>query len=159
MKKMFEVLNPTVPRLEGLEMKAIKSFRGHDGPGYHQGNLYYKGKKIAFLGDSPTCGPLEYDAEPKNQALYDEVIDFIEKGKFKVAVSDHELEVGVELYFADILRVASLHKDAKKDMNKYCHVYVQKMGRIDKYKAPYKGNEVYFDKEYKDEVILSSLID
>jgi hypothetical protein len=43
---------------DGIELKGVKVFKGHDGEPCHQGNLYMDGKKIGRFSEDSHGGPM-----------------------------------------------------------------------------------------------------
>lgn len=58
-------------KIAGFELKAVKSFKDHDGYTIYQGNVYFKGKKLGFWSQDGWGGPdrYEFDERPYNEAL------------------------------------------------------------------------------------------
>ena len=48
-------------KINGIEVKAVKTFTGHEGEKCYQGNVYYQGKKLGFWSQDAWCGPDIYD--------------------------------------------------------------------------------------------------
>ena len=58
----------------GFEVKNVRSFTGHDGPGYLQGTLYYAGKRIGTWSQDAWCGPDHFFLDTGHEEEYYENI-------------------------------------------------------------------------------------
>lgn len=67
-------------KIMGLELKSVKTFIGTDGYGLNA-NLYYKGKKVAFILDKGNGGPLNIQFMPnvKQEDIFDIAQKYYEK--------------------------------------------------------------------------------
>tara|TARA_R100000789_G_C2894820_1_gene118618 strand:- start:50 stop:505 length:456 start_codon:yes stop_codon:yes gene_type:complete len=59
-----------------LEIKKIKSFRGHDGQLGFSGDLYFDGKFVAHALDDAWGGGFQFDYEPKHEATMEVLYEY-----------------------------------------------------------------------------------
>lgn len=99
-------------KINGIELKAVKTFVGHDGPGYLQGNVYYKGKKLGFWSQDAWCGPdyFDFDTDILSQAVADFQTGFSDDYKYK------EYLTSPEMVFDEILKMNQKEKFVKKKL-------------------------------------------
>ena len=114
--------------INGVQVKALKTFRGHDGDGYLQGNIYIDGKKAGFWSQDAWCGPDNYDFNTdvleerakeyyKANPVVDELkllgtddVDFD-----NLPMTDHSDAYDILAYFMeDLISLAYAEKDYKK---------------------------------------------
>ena len=46
-------------KINGFELKGIKTFKGHEGEPCQQGNIYYKGKRVGWFSDDSWGGCMD----------------------------------------------------------------------------------------------------
>lgn len=61
-------------RLEfyGLQVKALKMYRGHEGEPLRQGNLYIDNKRVGMVSDGDWGGPMSLHVDTKFRDVYNE---------------------------------------------------------------------------------------
>lgn len=66
--------------INGIEVKAVKRFAGHDGMPCYQGNVYYQGKKLGFWSQDYRGGiDDDYDF---NTSILDEIVELYKNSKY-----------------------------------------------------------------------------
>ena len=72
-----------------LEIKKIKSFRGHDGQLGFSGDLYFDGKFVAHALDDAWGGGFQFDYEHKHKATMEVLYEYGRKnGALDIILSD-----------------------------------------------------------------------
>lgn len=95
--------------INGLTVKSLKSFSGHDGAPALQGNVYFNGKKLGFWSQDPWCGPDRFDFD--ENLLSDVVNKYRDSGK----VPEKYKEIfSLELLIYEVTKLICLEKDYKK---------------------------------------------
>lgn len=100
-------------KINGLKIKGVKTFRGHEGETCYQGNLYLQGKKIAFWSNDFCMGPNTYQFEPqyserKLHELLKKTYPCDEKG----------LPYDLDLLVSDLSALNILEKEYKKSLKR-----------------------------------------
>ena len=85
--------------INGITVKAIKEFRGHDGEPLAQGNLYLNNKKIGFWSQDSWGGPDHFQLEPQyNERLLNDAVLSLNGDKARrVGSGDDALTVKYDL--------------------------------------------------------------
>jgi len=142
LQEKFEQLSKDLPLMDGLTMKKIKTFRGHDGTNI-QGSLYLNNKEVAFIGEDAWGGPLDY--EFTDEDAMNKIQDFVDNGKFVVHLGkDASLDVDFSLYLANILTTFDLLSYDRKRTK--THIFNTLDRTIAYYNAP-------FTKEFEQEIL------
>ena len=96
-----------------LEIKKIKSFRGHDGQPGVSGDLYFDGKFVAHALDDAWGGGFNFDYEPKHEAV---MRKFYENSRKKYP----EFEAGgaSDIILSELLDKIEKHKWLKRNAKK-----------------------------------------
>jgi fructose-1,6-bisphosphatase len=75
--KILKTQNPDLsayPILEGVEIKKIKEFRGHDGMPLLQGEMFYNGKLIAYISEDGHGGDFNIQTLSNTNSYLTEII-------------------------------------------------------------------------------------
>lgn len=130
--------------MNGIELKAIKEFNGHDGGGYYQGNIYLDGKKIGYWSQDVWCGPDIFSFDRDENKFKDRIKAYYKKNpqvdELKTLrhdtdwsnppMTDYSDNPMIEEYFMnDLLELSFREKEFKKYSKKGYKV----MGVIDYY--------------------------
>jgi hypothetical protein len=105
-------------RKSPLEVKAIKTFRGHDGEGYNC-NIYWNGKKIGYANDFANGGELETEFYYNGKHSFDfspldELIDSLPKGSW----FEYSVGYGANWNIDGIVNFLVFDKLNERDMKK-----------------------------------------
>lgn len=122
MKKMFMAIKG-LPLMDGLEIKALKKFKGHANEDLYKGNLYLIRKKIAHISDDYSNGLFHIDVNESNQELYDEIEAFIKENGATRKIGNMNIETTPSTYFSYLLQIASLYKEVLSNKDKRVYVY------------------------------------
>lgn len=115
--------------INGIELKGIKEFKGHEFEDLVQGNIYYKGKKVGWYSQDSWGGcdhidldytlPKELLKEIKNildnyesETLFNGISKLYDK-KYNVKF-DHKIFKGGEFLFGDLIQLNDFEKTYKK---------------------------------------------
>ena len=106
--------------INGIQVKGLKSFSGHDGEPLAQGNVYYKGKKLGFWSQDAWGGEDNYDF---NESVVDaEVAKFRESD----AVEDEYREFAdLASLLEDLVNFMQTEKEYKKGIKMGYPTYVE----------------------------------
>lgn len=99
-------------KINGVEVKAVKSFIGHEGPCY-QGNIYKNGKKLGFWSQDSWGGP---DVFEFDESLLDEPFESFKDSFPESYMNKDYIEKGSFIH--DILTLKDIEKDCKKEFKK-----------------------------------------
>lgn len=104
-------------KIKDIQLKAIKTFRGHEGEELVQANVYFKNKKVGFYSDGDWGGPATLDV-PKEvlevlAAIHEEYVP--EKVQFTNDTVYQKAESAVE----SLLAFADIEKTYKKVVKKH----------------------------------------
>ena len=112
-------------KINGIELKALKTFKDHEGCTIAQGNLYLGGKKIGFWSQDYMNGPdtfgldTTYNIEKLNKKVEDLNLD---KGdKWNLDTSNRYFKYGLELLLCDLITLKEEEKFFKKQAKKIGH--------------------------------------
>lgn len=143
--------------MEGLTIKSLKRFQGHNHIDYYRGVLHLGNKKIAEISEDGNNGPL--DIRELDKERY---------GKFKKWLEDAGLtkqlfvagEIPVsETFFLTMLLHAAEKLDSARRRKAKCLIFDKEQHSMIEYTVPYSTDPQYFDNTYKDKryVILSAI--
>ena len=106
--------------INGIEIKSLKTFRGHDGTTFLQGNVYYRNKKLGFWSQDAWCGP---DLFEFKESILDEEV---QKYKKSVPLDDERYRdiISLEILLGDLVRLIQTEKDFKKGLKNGYKAYV-----------------------------------
>lgn len=102
-------------KINGLEIKSVKTFKGHEGETCYQGNVYFRGKKLGFWSQSYMNGCDDYTFDVSQE---------IEYAVKRYVQSDYVEKEYKDIYDLDCLLadLAQLKED-EKEYQKYCRLY------------------------------------
>lgn len=115
--------------INGIELKGVKEFKGHEFEDLIQGNIYYKGKKVGWYSQDSWGGcdhidlnytlPKDLLKEIKNildnyesETLFKGISDLYDK-KYNLKF-DHKIFKGGEFLFGDLIQLNDFEKKYKK---------------------------------------------
>jgi hypothetical protein len=61
--------------INGLELKKVTHFKGHEGEPLMQGDVYYNGKKVGYYSDDSWGGPENLEITPEVEAMFKDFCD------------------------------------------------------------------------------------
>lgn len=97
--------------INGVEVKSIKQFSGHEGEPLCQGTIYLNGRKLGFWSQDAHGGDDNFDFDA----------EMLEKPFFQaksVRKDDYYQLVGVGAFIADIVLLSEIEKDYKRMVKK-----------------------------------------
>lgn len=100
--------------INGIEIKSLNEFKGHEGEPLFQGNVYYKGKKLGFWSQDAhggICDNYGFDEE----ILNDEVKRFVASDMVE---EEYKKIVGLESLLSDLVELMEREKQYKKFLKK-----------------------------------------
>ena len=105
--------------INGITVKAVKMFRGHEGEPCYQGNVYVGGKKIGFWSNDSWggCDNFMFDKPYSERKLAKKVSELHPeciKTHTRPDGSTYTMEYSLENLFADLLVLQEDEKDFKK---------------------------------------------
>lgn len=120
--------------INGIELKGVKEFKGHEFEDLVQGNIYYKGKKVGWYSQDSWGGcdhidldytlPKELLKEINNildnyesETLFNGISELYDK-KYNVKF-DHKIFKGGEFLFGDLIQLNDFEKTYKKFSKKW----------------------------------------
>ena len=120
-------------KINGIELKNVKNFRGHEGEELVQGDVYYKGKKVGYYSQDAWGGmdifDLEYNLNTKTRMEITNITQNYIGGKLfkkiddlyneKYKVNFHYEQKGYEYLFMDLLQLLEHEKWYKKYSKKW----------------------------------------
>lgn len=134
--------------INGIQIKSLKSFRGHEGEPLYQGNVYYKGKKLGFWSQDSWGGCDNFDFS--ESLLKDEV----EKYRNSNMVGDkYRSFTNLDILLGDLVNIMETEKTFKKLVKKGCATVVEV---TDGYHGFFVGNGIS-DKEKAMKALKSSI--
>ena len=168
--------------INGIELKGIKEFKGHEFEDLIQGNIYYKGKKVGWYSQDSWggCDHIELDYTlPKN--LLKEINDILDNYESETLFNGisllydeqynvkfkHKIFKGGEFLFGDLIQLNDFEKVYKKHTKKwgtdkiaicYLDLFTQVV-RGSKLPLSMFTNLLYNDKNVKLYYVYSSLND
>ena len=96
-----------------IQIKSLKTFKGHEGEPLYQGNIYYKGKKLGFWSQDSWGG---YDNFDFNE---DVLKDEVEKFRLSDFVEEQYKNItNIEILLGELTRLAEQEKMFKKYVKK-----------------------------------------
>lgn len=101
-------------KINGIEIKALKNFKGHDECAYFQGNIYKDGKKLGFWTQDAWAGPDRYSFDVKilAEACRNYKEGFPDGYEYKDYCDSPDVFVGA------ILKLRFAEKDCKEEFKK-----------------------------------------
>lgn len=106
--------------INGIQIKSLKSFRGHEGEPLYQGNVYYRGKKLGFWSQDSWGGCDNYDF--KEIILNEEVERFRNSDMVKPIYKDI---VNLDILLYELTGLMESEKEYKKAIKKGYNSYVE----------------------------------
>jgi hypothetical protein len=108
-----------VASINGITVKAIKEFRGHEGEPLYQGNIYLGNKKIGFWSQDSWGGPdnICLDEPYRVVKLEDKVKELNRHKKETFAREDgseYSIEYSLDILFGDLMEMIDDEKVFKK---------------------------------------------
>lgn len=107
--------------LNGVEIKNLKKFSGHEGEPLNQGTVYYNGRKLGYWSEDGHGGPNHYDFDTKQ---LDRAF-FSYKSMFRGTKSYDYTEI--DSFMADVVGIMLLEKEYKKNLKKGDSVFAFSM--------------------------------
>lgn len=101
-------------KINGVELKAIKSFLDHEGMQIHQGNVYIDGKKAGFFTNDSWGGPNTYNFD---QSIFSDKIKDFQKG-FTDEYKYKEFYDDPDIFIETLLEFNARQKEYKKAVKK-----------------------------------------
>lgn len=94
-------------KLNGVELKAIKTFKGHEGETCYQGNLYLNGKRLGFWSQDSWSGMdiFDFDESTLNKVCEDYQAGFDDDYRYKAVCAEKEV------FISAVLRLRLIEKD------------------------------------------------
>ena len=107
-------------KINGIELKALKSFLDHEGAPCMQGNVYYKGKKLGFWSQDSWggCDIMDFDASILQPEVLRFQAGYPDTYKYKTLLDDPSM------LFYEILTLKELEKQVKKGIKAGFQVFV-----------------------------------
>lgn len=93
-------------KIKGVELKAVKCFKGHEGEPLTQGNIYMNGKKIGYYSEDFMSGPIHLDIEKEYEEKFEKIVDDVTGGKYEYMAKD--------VFIDELLTLKELEGDFKK---------------------------------------------
>ena len=106
--------------INGITIKSLKKFKGHEGEPLAQGNIYYKGKKLGFWSQDSWGGSDSYDFD--TSVLDAEVKKYKESDRVD---PKHREYVDLDGLLYDLLNVTDSEKGYKKAIKGGWKTYVE----------------------------------
>lgn len=112
-------------KINGIELKALKKFKDHEGCTIAQGNLYLGGKKIGFWSQDYMNGPdmfdlsTAYNEEKLNKKV--EELNFDKRTEWKIGDTKTYIEYGLEELLNDLITLKEEENFFKKQAKKIGH--------------------------------------
>ena len=124
-------------KINGIELKAIKTFSGMEGIGF-SANIYVDGKKVGYVSDAAYggCYDYDYDSQEGHTAVKEKIKQYYEKYPAVDTLKVYETPVDKidmgnlpreayqdmlepeDCFFSDLLNLALREKDYKKNAKK-----------------------------------------
>jgi len=100
--------------LNGVEIKNLKEFTGHDGDGYWQGDVWLNGKKLGFWSNDAWCGPdhFGFDVHLLDEACRNYKAGFPDDYRYKDVLDSPDVFMGA------VRDIKLIEKDCKKEFRK-----------------------------------------
>ena len=106
--------------INGISIKNLKKFRGHEGEPLAQGTVYYKGKKLGYWSQDFHGGPDAYEFDARQ--LNDEVTKYRESGRVEEMYKEYT-DLGCIL--EDLVNLMETEKTFKKGIKAGYPAYVE----------------------------------
>ncbi len=106
--------------INGISIKNLKKFRGHEGEPLAQGTVYYKGKKLGYWSQDFHGGPDAYEFDARQ--LNDEVAKYRESGRVEEMYKEYT-DLGCIL--EDLVNLMETEKTYKKGVKAGYPTYVE----------------------------------
>ena len=100
-------------KINGIEVKSVKSYVGHEGLCY-QGNVYKNGKKLGFWSQDGHGGPDDFDFD---ESLLDEACSNFKEG-FPDDYPYKEFSDSKEVFMHELVELKNTEKDCNKEFKK-----------------------------------------
>ena len=80
--------------INGITVKAVKEFQGHEGESLYQGNLYLSGKRLGFWTQDAWSGPDRFNLGGKfSEKLLSEAVKKLNPDKVYMGIVEYDLEL------------------------------------------------------------------
>ncbi len=111
MKKIFKAIQG-FPLMDGLEIKRIESFKGHEKETLFRGNIYLDGEKIGSIEDGHNGSGTDFEIfdEDAQRKIY----SFVEDGKFYREIAGSKMDITPQFYMTLVLSVFGTASTMKK---------------------------------------------
>lgn len=121
-------------KINGIELKGIKEFKGHEFEDLIQGNIYYKGKKVGWYSQDSWggCDHIDLDYTLPKDLLKEikDILDNYESDTLFKGISElydknynvkfeHKIFKGAEFLFGDLIQLNDFEKIYKKHTKKW----------------------------------------
>lgn len=123
----FEPNHTNNELIEGLELKKVKEFRGHDGMPLLQAELFYNGEKIAYISEDGHGGEFNINEAFDNvseldhkRAMISELYTKVDKMK-NLSISEYFPDghkINLDWYLGDLLYVFQLYGQIQRARKK-----------------------------------------
>lgn len=102
--------------INGVSLKGIKTFRGHEGERLTQGNIYIDDKKVGFWSQDAWGGPDSYEADNPEIKLYEMIRERADRFKegYPENGSYRDLENEPDVFMGHLVNLTSDEKTWKK---------------------------------------------
>lgn len=107
-------------KINGIEVKNVKTFLDHEGCQIAQGNVYYKGKKLGFWSQDSWGGPDNFDFD--TSILKDEVEAYKNSGRVE---EKYKTIFDLDILMYNLLKLKDVEKEYKKCVKKGYQSYVR----------------------------------
>lgn len=160
MNKMFSALKGFT-LVDGLEIKAHKTFKGHARETLSQGNIYFEGKKIGFIAEDKWNGETRIDIDENKKAEFATLESRIKEKGFTYTFPDgakHELTT--TNYLTEVIIMTRIYLMTTKSLKTRTQVY-NKNGRYTySISAPYTDeHKAGIDEMLEDgDIVLNELV-
>lgn len=106
--------------INGISIKSLHKFRGHDGEPLAQGMVYYKGKRLGYWSQDFHGGPDAYEFDAK--VLNDEVAKYRESGRVE---EDYKEYVDLGSLLEDLVNLMETEKAFKNGFKAGYSAYIE----------------------------------
>ena len=124
--------------MKGIEVKALKEFRGHEGEPLWQGNIYMDGKKVGYYSDDAHGGMAIVDIYPREyrEEFEKRTKDYTEKCTFNGVTLELKGEEHFMSALVDLLLTEKRYKTgAKKGKDVLMDFIDKNYGMVESYLA------------------------
>jgi hypothetical protein len=105
-------------KINGVEIKAYKTFRGHEGETLRQAIVYLDGKKIGYMSEGDWGGPmsLEFKTQEHYDIVKERLLSYAKGSQFSEDYHDIEMLFN---YLLDLVELQKAFKKAEKQAANY----------------------------------------